>query len=112
MEDCAFCRIVAKQIPSDIVYEDPDVVAFADANPVAPFHVLVVPKAHIPNLASVANDPLGGKLLAACAIVARDGGYTERGYRVVANTGRDAGQTVIHLHLHVIAGRQLAWPPG
>jgi histidine triad (HIT) family protein len=109
-----FQRIIDREIPADIVYEDDDVLAFRDVNPVAPVHVLVIPKRAIVNLASSApaDDALLGRLLAACRTVAQLCGVAETGYRVVTNIGGDGGQSVFHLHLHVIGGRQLRWPPG
>ena len=111
MADCIFCGIAAHAVPSQIVHEDDDVLAFADLRPVAPLHVLVIPKRHVASLAD-ADPELAGKVAAAAARVARDAGYAERGYRVVANVGPDAGQSVDHLHFHVLAGRSLGWPPG
>jgi histidine triad (HIT) family protein len=109
-----FQRIIDREIPADIVYEDDDVLAFRDVNPVAPVHVLVIPKRAIVNLASSApgDDALLGRLLAACRTVAERCGVAETGYRVVTNIGGDGGQSVFHLHLHVIGGRQMRWPPG
>lgn len=98
-------------MPSAVVHEDDDVLAFKDINPMAPFHVLVIPKRHVASLAD-ADATLAGKLAKTAARVAKDAGYADSGYRVVANSGRDAGQSVGHLHFHVLAGRRLAWPPG
>jgi histidine triad (HIT) family protein len=111
---CLFCKIVAKQIPSKIALEDEDVFAFHDINPGAPTHVLVIPKKHIKSLdeASADDQALLGKLLLACQRVAREAGLVEGGYRVVSNTGPDAGQSVFHIHFHVLGGRAMAWPPG
>lgn len=111
MAECIFCRIASHEIPSGIVHEDDDVVAFNDLNPMAPLHVLVVPKRHVASLAE-ADGALAGTVVAAAAKIARDAGYAERGFRVVANVGPDAGQTVAHLHFHLLAGRHLGWPPG
>lgn len=111
MSDCIFCGIAAHEIPSTIVHEDADVVAFTDLRPMAPFHVLVIPKRHVGSLAE-ADPGLAGTVAAAAARVAASAGYAERGYRVVANVGPDAGQSVGHLHFHVLAGRALGWPPG
>lgn len=108
---CLFCGIAAREIPATIVHEDDDVVAFRDLRPVAPLHVLVIPRKHVASLAE-ADPALAGAVAAAAARVARDAGYAGRGYRVVANVGPDAGQSVAHLHLHVLAGRALGWPPG
>lgn len=109
--DCVFCRIAEKKIPSDIVHEDPDVVAFKDVRPAAPFHVLVIPRRHVRSLAE-AEPALAGKLATVAATLAADAGYRERGFRVVTNAGPDAGQSVDHVHFHVLAGRALGWPPG
>lgn len=116
MEDCLFCKIADGRIPAKIVYKDDDVVAFKDINPVAPHHILFVPKRHIGSMAelTVEDGELLGKLFAAAALVARDESlaYPERGYRFVSNVGPDAGQSVQHLHFHLLGGRQFAWPPG
>lgn len=111
MADCLFCRIAAREVPARIVHEDDDVVAFADVRPAAPFHVLVIPKRHVASLAD-ADAATAGTLAAAAARVARDSGQAGGGYRVVTNVGPDAGQSVPHLHFHVLAGRGLGWPPG
>lgn len=108
--DCVFCRIVERKIPSTIVYEDADVIAFTDIQPVAPFHVLVIPRRHVASIADGDAATLG-KLGVTAAKLAREAGH-EGGYRVVTNVGRDAGQSVDHLHFHVLAGRGMAWPPG
>jgi histidine triad (HIT) family protein len=112
MTDCVFCAIVAEEIPADVVYRTDDVVAFRDLSPVAPTHVLVIPTAHHPHAAAVAEaDPkLAGALVAAAGEVAALEGL--RDYRLVFNTGAGAGQSVFHAHLHVIGGRDLQWPPG
>lgn len=112
--DCIFCRIVAKELPSTVVYETDEILAFRDINPQAPTHVVVIPKAHYPDVASLAEaDPaLAGAVLAAAAAVARQEGVAESGYRLVFNTGPDAGQTVFHVHCHVLGGRAITWPPG
>ncbi len=109
-----FAKIIAKEIPAQIVYEDDDVVAFRDINPQAPLHVLFVPRRPLATLdAATAGDAeLIGKLVLAAAAYARREGYAERGYRTVFNCNRDGGQTVFHLHLHLLAGRQMTWPPG
>lgn len=109
--DCLFCGIASKQVPSRIVYEDGEVIAFEDVAPVAPFHVLVIPKRHVASLAE-ADAALAGKLAATAAKLAADAGHRERGYRVVTNVGASAGQSVAHIHFHVLAGRGLGWPPG
>ena len=113
MSDCLFCAIVAGDIPATVVLETDDVVAFRDISPQAPTHVVVVPRDHHADAAALAAaDPgLAGRLLAAGAAVAEAEGLDD-GYRFVLNTGRDGGQTVFHVHLHVLGGRPLAWPPG
>lgn len=114
MSDCLFCRIIAGEIPAKIAYQDDDVVAFHDISPQAPLHVLVIPRKHIAMINDLQTDDASvvGKLFLAAKKVAADAGYAESGYRVVMNCGRDAEQTVFHIHLHVLAGRALSWPPG
>lgn len=116
MEDCLFCKIAAGRIPGKIVYQDDDVVAFADINPAAPHHILFIPRRHIASLAELTaqDGKLLGKLFAKMAEVARDLGLSdpERGYRVVSNVGPQAGQSVQHLHFHLLGGRSFSWPPG
>ncbi|MCO4744186.1 MAG: histidine triad nucleotide-binding protein [Proteobacteria bacterium] len=109
-----FQKIIDREIPADIVYETDDVLAFRDIQPVAPVHVLVIPKRPLVRLAaaSAEDETLLGKLMTACRIVAEQQGIAEAGYRVVTNNGDWGGQSVDHLHLHVIGGRQLTWPPG
>lgn len=112
MADCIFCKIASGEMKANVVLEDEHLVAFKDLNPRAPLHVLVIPRQHIASL-SAADDPtLVGRLALAAARAATDAGYGERGFRVVTNSGPDAGQSVPHLHFHVLAGRGLAWPPG
>ncbi|TAK36559.1 MAG: HIT domain-containing protein [Lysobacteraceae bacterium] len=111
MADCIFCKIAAHEAPATIVHEDEDVVAFEDLGHRAPLHVLVIPRRHVASLAE-ADAATAGTVAAAAARVAREAGYAERGYRVVTNVGPDAGQSVPHLHFHVLAGRPLGWPPG
>ena len=112
MEDCIFCKIVAGEIPGEIVHTTERTVAFRDLNPQAPVHVLVVPRAHFPNAAALAaGDPVASaELVSTAAAVATAEGYDD--YRLVFNTGDDAGQTVFHTHLHLLAGRSFTWPPG
>jgi histidine triad (HIT) family protein len=114
MADCLFCKIVNRQIPGSIVYEDDRVLAFDDINPQAPTHVLVVPKRHISTLneLSVEDDQLVGELVRRAAAIAKERGLSAGGFRTVFNTNRDAGQTVFHVHLHLMGGRAMAWPPG
>ena len=109
---CLFCRIIRREIPARIVHETDDVLAFADINPQAPLHVLVIPKAHVPSLNEATDAATIGRLSLEAARIAREQGYAERGYRTVINTNADAGQTVFHVHLHLLAGRALGWPPG
>ena len=113
MSDCLFCRIVAGEVPADVVRETGRTVAFRDVNPQAPTHVLVVPRDHHADLAALARTDrdYAGEVLTAAAAVAEQEGLTD-GYRLVTNTGRAAGQTVFHLHVHVLGGRDLGWPPG
>lgn len=112
MADCLFCRIIAGEIPADVVAETEGALAFRDVNPQAPLHVLVVPRAHVANAAELAaTDPATvAELVRVARQVAVDAGYED--YRMVFNTGEGAGQSVFHAHLHVLAGRVLAWPPG
>jgi histidine triad (HIT) family protein len=112
--ECLFCRIAAGEIPARLAHEDDLVVAFHDIAPKAPTHVLVIPREHIGSAADLdeSRGPLLGGMFAVAAQVARDEGIAERGYRIVTNVGDDAGQSVHHLHLHLLGGRSLAWPPG
>ena len=114
MTGCLFCRIVAGEIPASIVYQDERVVAFKDINPQAPVHILVIPRRHIPTTNDVApgDDAIVGELVRRAAALARDLGLSERGYRTVLNCNADAGQTVFHIHLHLLGGRSFTWPPG
>ena len=111
MPECIFCRIVAKEVPSRLVYEDDAMVAFNDLNPAAPLHVLVVPRRHVGRLADLDDEALAGKLLLAAARIAKDAGHGES-FRVVVNNGAGGGQSVFHLHFHVLGGRPFTWPPG
>lgn len=112
--DCLFCRIANREIPSSIVYEDEHVVAFQDINPQAPMHVLLIPRRHIASLNDLTpdHDQLIGELVRRAAALAAERGYAGRGFRTVFNTNREAGQSVYHIHLHLLAGRPLTWPPG
>lgn len=114
MNDCLFCRIVRKEIPASVVYEDEDMLVFNDINPQAPLHALVVPTRHIATLneLSAEDEALVGRMVRRAASIARERGYADRGFRTVFNTNAEAGQTVFHIHLHVLAGRGLTWPPG
>ena len=111
-DDCLFCRIARGEIPATLVYETEDCLAFRDIDPKAPVHILVVPREHISSLNEAADASLVGRLMLAAARIARQEGIAESGYRTVFNTNRDAGQTVFHLHLHLLGGRSMAWPPG
>jgi histidine triad (HIT) family protein len=114
MADCLFCRIGAKQIPAKVLHEDDELFVIADINPQAPLHALVIPRRHIATLndLSAADDDLIGKMTRRAAAIAVQAGYGERGYRTVFNTNSEAGQSVPHIHLHVLGGRSLKWPPG
>ena len=114
MSDCLFCKIVARTIPAALVYEDDLVVAFDDINPQAPIHSLVIPRKHFTSIAELqdADVMLLGRLLLAANAVAKKKGIADSGYRFVVNTGAHGGQSVFHLHLHVLGGRHMGWPPG
>jgi histidine triad (HIT) family protein len=114
MADCLFCKIANHEIQASIVYEDDAVVAFNDINPQAPTHVLVVPRRHIASLNDLqpGDDQIVSELVRRAAAIAAERGIAAGGFRVVFNTNRDAGQTVFHIHLHLIGGRALGWPPG
>ena len=114
MADCLFCKIVAGEIPAKIARRSNEAVAFHDIDPRAPVHVLVIPTRHLPAVrdAGAGDAALLGRLLSFAADVARELGLDARGYRIVTNTGPDAGQSVDHLHFHVLGGRKLTWPPG
>jgi histidine triad (HIT) family protein len=111
MSDCIFCKIVSGDIPSKKVYADDRLFAFEDIQPQAPTHILIVPRQHLADLHEAARDPgLLGELVARSSAIARDRGITD--YRLVSNTGPEAGQAVFHLHFHLLAGRRMRWPPG
>jgi len=114
MSDCLFCKIIAREVPGSIVYEDERVLAFNDINPQAPTHVRIVPKRHVASLSDLTedDDEMVGELVRRAAAIAGDRGIAAGGYRTVFNTNRDAGQTIFHIHLHLIGGRRLQWPPG
>jgi histidine triad (HIT) family protein len=114
MSDCLFCKIAAKTIPAKLVHEDDRSVAFDDINPQAPVHTLVIPRKHVASMAELneADAGLLGHLLLVGNRVAKQKGIAEGGYRLVVNTGRNGGQTVFHLHLHLLGGRPMHWPPG
>jgi histidine triad (HIT) family protein len=113
VNECIFCKIAARKIPARLVHEDAEVVAFEDLNPQAPTHVLVIPRKHIPTLNDLApgDEALVGRLYLASAAIARARGFADSGWRTVVNVQRDAGQTVFHLHLHVLGGKPMGWPP-
>jgi histidine triad (HIT) family protein len=114
MTDCLFCKIIAGKIPATIVHQDDTLIAFKDINPQAPLHVLIIPRKHIPSLNDLTpeDDGLVGSMVRCAATLAKQNGYDQPGFRTVFNTNRDAGQSVFHIHLHLLAGRALAWPPG
>jgi histidine triad (HIT) family protein len=114
MKDCIFCRIAEKKIPSKIVFEDESVFAFEDTSPQAPVHILLIPKKHIATLLDVADEDLAlfGHMVKVANKIARDKGIAERGFRIVTNCNPESGQSVYHIHLHVLGGRQMHWPPG
>jgi len=113
VENCLFCKIATGEIPSKIVYQDQDVVAFEDINPQAPHHVLFIPRRHIASMTdlTIEDGSVLAALFIAAAKVARERGISESGYRFVANVGPDAGQSVFHLHFHLLGGRRMGWPP-
>ena len=114
MPDCLFCKIIDGAIPATLVYQDDHVVAFKDINPQAPTHLLVIPRRHIASLNDLTpdDDAIVGEVVRRGATLAADAGHGAGGYRTVFNTNADAGQTVFHIHLHVLGGRTMAWPPG
>ncbi len=114
MTDCLFCKIIRHEIPASIVYEDDRILAFNDINPQAPTHVLVVPKRHIATLNELSpeDDQIVGELVRRAAAIAKERGISAGGFRTLFNTNREAGQTVFHIHLHLLGGRTMHWPPG
>ena len=114
MSGCLFCNIVDRTIQSTIVYEDEQALAFQDIRPQAPVHLLVIPKCHVPSIQDVngSDTLLLGHLLQTCVKLAKEKGISESGYRIVTNSGAHAGQTVLHLHFHLLGGRSMTWPPG
>lgn len=109
---CLFCRIARKEVPATLVAETAECVAFRDINPQAPVHILVIPREHITSPSAVTDPAIVGKLTQLAADLARREGVAESGYRLVMNTNADAGQTVFHLHMHLLGGRRMGWPPG
>jgi len=114
MIDCVFCKIIAGELEGEFVYQDDEIVAFHDINPQAPVHVLIVPRKHISSLNDVdpKDVPLIGKMAVVAQKIAKDFGVAETGYRLVWNTGENAGQWVYHVHMHLLGGRRMTWPPG
>jgi len=114
MENCIFCKIIQKEIPSSFIYEDDRMVAFKDINPQAPIHILLIPKEHYASLNDVPEDKkdILSHLLLKARQIALEQGISERGYRIVLNTARDSGQEVLHIHFHLLGGRRMNWPPG
>lgn len=114
MEDCIFCKIIDKKIPASIVYEDESIIAFEDINRQAPIHILFIPKEHFSSLNEIPEEKkdMLSHLLLKAREIARQKGIGERGYRIVLNTARESGQDVLHIHFHLLGGRQMSWPPG
>ena len=114
MADCLFCKVAAGDMPATIVHQDEHLIAFKDINPQAPMHVLIIPRRHLASLNDLTDgdDELVGEMVRRAAAIAREHGHAERGYRTVFNCNADAGQTVFHIHLHVLGGRAMHWPPG
>ena len=114
MDDCLFCKMVSREIPSKIVFENDSVMAFRDIDPKAPTHILVIPKKHIQSINELGPDDqsLAGEILLAAKTIAKAEGIEPSGFRTVFNTNDDGGQTVFHIHMHVLGGRRLSWPPG
>lgn len=112
MSDCLFCKMVAGEIKPDIVYQDESVLAFRDISPQAPVHILIIPKKHVATLNELDDSELAGKLLTTAIKIAKQEGLADDGYRTVFNCNEKGGQEVFHLHLHLLGGRQMQWPPG
>jgi histidine triad (HIT) family protein len=114
MEECIFCKIAEHKIPAQIVYEDEEVIAFKDINPVAPVHILIIPKRHIQSVALITDtdSELIGKIILVANKLASENSIVESGFRIVVNHGKNAGQSVPHVHFHLLGGRVLGWPPG
>lgn len=114
MEECIFCKIISKDITASIVYEDERMIAFSDINPQAPVHILLIPKEHFPSLNEIPEDKkdILSHLLLKAKEIAREKEIADRGYRIVLNTARESGQEVLHIHFHLLGGRQMSWPPG
>lgn len=114
MEDCLFCKIVKKEIPAKVIYENERILAFEDINPQAPLHILIIPKEHFASLNEVPEEKRNilPELLLQARQIAKERGISEKGYRIVLNTAKDAGQEVFHIHFHLLGGRRMMWPPG
>jgi len=114
LKECIFCKIIKKEIPSSIIYEDGEILAFNDINPQAPVHVIIIPKRHIERVSELKaeDSELASKLILAGNEIARKKGLVDPGYRLVINCNKDAGQEVFHLHMHMLGGRKMGWPPG
>ena len=114
MSDCLFCKIIEGNIPADIVFENDDVLAFRDVNPKAPTHILIIPRKHISTTNDLTenHELVMGRLFSAAKIIATQEGVSDDGYRMVVNCNENAGQTVFHIHMHLLAGRSMSWPPG
>jgi histidine triad (HIT) family protein len=114
MKDCLFCKIVNKEIPAELIFEDDGIVAFNDINPQAPVHILIIPKEHFASLNDIPEEKkdLMGHILLRARRIAQNLGIQEKGYRVVLNTGKESGQEVFHIHFHLLGGRRMTWPPG
>ena len=113
MEECIFCKIISKEIPASIVYEDERMIAFSDINPQAPVHILLIPKEHFPSLNEIPEDKkdILSHILLKAKEIAREKEIADRGYRIVLNTARESGQEVLNIHFHLLGGRQMSWPP-
>jgi len=114
MEDCIFCRIINKEIPASMVFEDEKMIAFNDINPQAPIHILLIPREHFSSLNEIPEEKKNilSHLLLKARQIAQEKGIAEKGYRIVLNTAKDSGQEVFHIHLHLLGGRRMHWPPG
>lgn len=111
-QDCLFCRIVAGDLPADVIRESERTLAFRDINPQAPSHVLIIPREHVPSLNQLRDPEVVGRMAMLAAEIAKQEGIADSGYRTVINTNADAGQTVFHIHMHLLGGRGMGWPPG
>lgn len=112
MSDCLFCKMVAGVIKPDVVFEDENILAFRDISPQAPVHILIIPKQHVATMNDLDSQELAGQLMLAAAVIAKQQGLADEGYRININCNINGGQAVYHLHLHLLGGRQMAWPPG